>query len=89
MVIGVGGVLASPWLGGLLAAQTTPPSAQDRPGYYPPTLTGMRGSHPGSFEVAHAMRDGAFWQKAGKPVETGEEYDLIVVGGGISGLAAA
>jgi spermidine dehydrogenase len=87
MAIGVGGVLASPWLGGLLAAQTL--SAQDRPGYYPPTLTGMRGSHPGSFEVAHAMRDGTFWQKAGKPVETGEEYDLIVVGGGISGLAAA
>ncbi len=27
--------------------------------YYPPTLTGLRGSHPGSFEVAHAHRDGA------------------------------
>ena len=23
--------------------------------YYPPTLTGMRGSHKGSFEVAHAL----------------------------------
>ena len=64
-------------------------SAQDRPGYYPPTLNGMRGSHPGAFEVAHSLRDGTFWEKAGKPVETGEEYDLVVVGGGISGLAAA
>ena len=24
----------------------------DRP-YYPPSLTGLRGSHPGSFELAH------------------------------------
>lgn len=90
MALGVGGSLASPWLGGLLAAaQENPASAQDRPGYYPPTRTGMRGSHPGAFEVAHALRDGTFWQTAGKPVETGEEYDLVVVGGGISGLAAA
>jgi spermidine dehydrogenase len=49
----------------------------------------MRGSHPGAFEVTHSLRDGTFWEKAGKPVETGEEYDLVVVGGGISGLAAA
>lgn len=47
IAMGVGGTLASPWLGGLLAAQTPAPSAQDRPGYYPPTRTGMRGSHPG------------------------------------------
>jgi spermidine dehydrogenase len=89
IAIGAGGTLAGPWLSGLLAAQTSAPAAQNHPGYYPPTRTGMRGSHPGSFEVAHALRDGIFWQKAGKPVETGEEYDLIVVGGGMSGLAAA
>jgi spermidine dehydrogenase len=89
MAIGVGGALASPWLGGLLAAQASATSAQDRPGYYPPTLNGMRGSHPGAFEVAHALRDGTFWEEAGKPFDTGEEYDLVVVGGGISGLAAA
>jgi spermidine dehydrogenase len=57
--------------------------------YYPPARTGMRGSHPGSFEAAHSLRDGTFWDSAGKPEETGEKYDLIVVGGGISGLAAA
>jgi len=62
---------------------------QDRPGYYPPTLTGMRGSHDGSFEAAHSERDGDFWKHAGTPVNTGENYDLIVIGGGISGLAAA
>jgi len=89
MAVSAGGAMVSPWLGGLLGAQAPAPSAQDRPGYYPPTRTGMRGSHPGAFEVAHALRDGTFWEKAGKPVETGETYDLIVVGGGISGLAAA
>ncbi len=56
--------------------------------YYPPALTGLRGSHPGSFEVAHEMRDGKVFE-VGPDGETGETYDLIVVGGGISGLAAA
>jgi spermidine dehydrogenase len=62
---------------------------QDRPDYYPPTLTGMRGSHPGSFEAAHALRDRTFPKSGASPLDTGEQYDLIVVGGGISGLAAA
>jgi spermidine dehydrogenase len=65
------------------------PEPQNRPGYDPPVSTGMRGSHPGSFETAHSLRDGTFWSKAGKPVELREKYDLVVVGGGISGLAAA
>jgi spermidine dehydrogenase len=88
VALGVGGALASPWLNPLLAAQESA-SPQDRAGYYPPTLTGMRGSHPGAFETAHQLRDGEFWEKAGKPLETGETYDLVVVGGGMSGLAAA
>jgi spermidine dehydrogenase len=46
----------------------------------------MRGSHPGSFEAAHALRDR---KSAGSASDTHEDYDLIVVGGGISGLAAA
>jgi spermidine dehydrogenase len=57
--------------------------------YYPPALTGLRGSHVGSFEVAHAVRDGDFWKTAGKPQPLREQYDLIIVGAGISGLSAA
>src|SRR3981189_2149251 len=52
-------------------------------GYDPPSSTGLRGSHPGSFEIAHSLRDGTFWKTSGKPIDTGEVYDLIVVGGGI------
>ena len=62
---------------------------QNHSGYNPPVATGMRGSHSGSFEIAHSLRDGTFWKTAGKPIDTGEVYDLIVVGGGISGLSAA
>jgi spermidine dehydrogenase len=63
--------------------------AQDRPGYDPPAAHGLRGSHPGAFEVAHRLRDGTFWSSAGNPESSGETYDLIVVGGGISGLSSA
>src|SRR5579871_1226011 len=62
---------------------------QDTAGYYPPALTGLRGSHAGSFEDAHKLREGNFSKSAGKPADTGESYDLVIVGGGISGLAAA
>jgi len=60
-----------------------------KPGYYPPTSEGLRGSHPGSFEVAHQMRDGKRWDKPGDSIDDGEEYDLVVVGAGLSGLAVA
>ncbi|MDG0992160.1 MAG: NAD(P)/FAD-dependent oxidoreductase, partial [Luminiphilus sp.] len=62
-------------------------SPPDSSAYYPPIQTGMRGSHEGSFEVAHELA----W-RGNKPAhyETlNEHYDLIVVGAGMSGLAAA
>ena len=88
IAIGIGGLAAHSWLDGF-DAHASGESLQDAPGYYPPALTGMRGSHEGSYEVSHALRDGRFWSTAGQPVSTRESYDLVVVGGGISGLAAA
>lgn len=55
--------------------------------YYPPKLTGLRGSHDGSFESAHQLAREQF--KFAEPAKVEEDYDLVIVGAGISGLAAA
>jgi spermidine dehydrogenase len=81
------GALAPPRL--LAAGLFDEPQLQNAPGYYPPAKLGMRGNHDGSFAVAHEMRDGETASGLGKPIDTAETYDLVVVGGGISGLAAA
>src|SRR5713226_4474707 len=73
----------------LLAATAIPAGPEKSTDYYPPALTGLRGSHPGSFDAAHSLRDGTFWERAGSPLDTHENYDVVVVGGGISGLSAA
>lgn len=81
MGIGTGATLLAP---AELFAQLAPDGPSD---YYPPILTGMRGNHPGSFEVSHALA----WSGV-KPAEhrnLGEHYDLVIVGAGVSGLAAA
>lgn len=55
--------------------------------YYPPARTGMRGSHPGSFEAAHErIQNRARYYQVD---EKSNYYDLVVVGAGISGLSAA
>ncbi len=56
-------------------------------GVYPPTLTGLRGNHPGSYDVAHALARGG--QRPTQFEEVDYVYDLVVVGAGISGLTAA
>jgi spermidine dehydrogenase len=84
--VGIASGVLAPELATAAAAEQ---EAQNTKGYYPPTRLGLRGSHPGAFEAAHQLRDGVFWNKASALVDTGERYDLVVVGGGISGLAAA
>ena len=87
---GAGGLLLQGYSGtGARAAQSGPTMLSDSlsASYYPPTLTGMRGSHDGSFEVAHALA----WrgEKPSQYQTLDEHYDLVVVGAGMSGLAAA
>src|ERR1700743_2666285 len=81
---GLGGPGRNP--AGGAAAET---EVQNAAGYYPPARLGMRGSHPGSFEAAHELRDGDFWNGATTLHDASENFDLVVVGGGISGLSAA
>ena len=87
VLVGAATALSGPLLGAY-ATEATPEerAAQDLPGYYPPLLNGLRGSHPGSFEAAHALRDRRGLEQ---DIDTRESYDLVVVGGGLSGLAAA
>jgi spermidine dehydrogenase len=85
IAVGASLVADSPWLEAF-GVPDSPFAREKEPAYYPPSKTGMRGSHDGSWEVAHDMRDGKQWPDA---IDDGETYDLIVVGGGISGLSAA
>ncbi len=87
VLVGAATALTGPMLKAYAAdAADIGSGAQGQPGYYPPLLTGMRGSHPGSFENAHALRDG---RKPEPGTDSEEIYDLVVVGGGISGLSSA
>ena len=87
---GVGAVAATALVPGCVApnggaARGPVPSPAD----YPPARSGLRGSQPGSFEVAHelAFKGRTDWGSVRFPDP--DVYDLVVVGGGISGLSAA
>lgn len=79
------GTLVVPKWAWALEQEYAPERAAD---YDPPRLTGMRGDHVGSFEVGHQLRDRRSIDVS-SAAHTGETYDLVVVGGGLSGLAAA
>src|SRR5215469_9586214 len=92
VAIGVGGSLlgAAVRPEELLAAGVLDDFAPEKaPDYDPPRLLGMRGNHEGTYNSAHRLRDGAALDSFGAAEDTNEHYDLVVVGGGISGLAAA
>jgi len=80
--VAIGASLMTPW---------TEVFGAENPGfalgtdYYPPAKTGLRGSHNGAWETMHARVAGTTWP-VGAPED---DYDLVVVGGGISGLSAA
>ena len=84
------GIGSAGWLAGCAPGETPlppDPGFERAAGYYPPGLTGLRGDHEGSFESAHILKDGGL--SIADAIDARESYDLVVVGGGISGLAAA
>jgi len=92
VAVGIGGT----FVGGSVAADTLLAAAaldelapEKAPDYYPPARLGMRGNHDGTFTFAHRLRDGEGPDSFGDAADTREKYDLVIVGGGISGLAAA
>jgi len=80
--VAIGASLISPWAEVFGA---DPAKFALGPDYYPPAKTGLRGSHDGAWETMHARVSGATWPNSAPE----DEYDLVVVGGGISGLSAA
>ena len=102
VLIGAGAVVAGGWLAACTADGspiTTSGATASGTGIgglvtpalpaYPPALTGLRGQIDTAAAVPHMLRDGTFWDAAGAAQDTGETYDLVIVGGGISGLSAA
>ena len=80
--VAIGASLLTPWAE---VFGTNPSKFDLGPDYYPPAKTGLRGSHDGAWETMHARVAGTTWKQGA----TEEDYDLVVVGGGISGLSAA
>jgi len=86
---GFGAVAASSFVPGVAFADEVFAAEVAGRQYYPPALTGMRGNHDGSFDIAHKLaREG---KRDWGPVEEPDSdiYDLVVVGAGLSGLSAA
>src|SRR5262252_2727357 len=81
VAIAITGAIADRALAGI------PLAAQSRA--YPPELTGLRGNYPDAIAAFGPMQRGAYRQFPASDVDTREDYDLVIVGAGISGLAAA
>lgn len=64
-------------------------AAPRQTGDYPPHRVGLRGQRPEAAALGHTVRDRRFRELPSDVVDTGERYDLVVIGAGISGLAAA
>ncbi|MBC6950989.1 hypothetical protein DWB58_23925 [candidate division KSB1 bacterium] len=75
--------------GAALACQRPPRvNAAVRPAFYPPEASGLRGQDMASTQLGHLVRDDVYLNQNENSVDTGEAYDLIVIGAGLSGLSA-
>lgn len=101
MAVGAGALVAGGALsgcatgswGGIHNEVVDPPDGWSYAGHgdpaYPPAMTRLRGSANPAMRIPHELRDGIFWSGDKEIHATGERYDLVVVGAGISGLSAA
>src|ERR1700752_213599 len=79
VAIGTGATLLGGAIGSeqILAAAAFDELAPEKaPDYYPPSRTGIRGNHDGSFTFAHRMRDGESASSLGDAIASGESYAL-------------
>jgi spermidine dehydrogenase len=72
--------------GSAMAAQAFPALEASN---YPPLRTGLRGNYPEAVDIFDPIRQGRYAQFPVQNSEIREEYDLVIVGAGMSGLAAA
>ena len=74
----------------LMASAAQSPAQDDWTGYGGVgDYANSNGNTTGVLEAGHQIRDGLFESLPANAIDTGETYDCVVVGGGISGLAAA
>ena len=64
------------------------PAAENKT-QYPPLRSGLRGQYPAAVAEFDRIRQGAYARFPLADGDIHEEYDLVIVGGGISGLSAA
>jgi spermidine dehydrogenase len=83
IAIGIGGAVLG--AANFAKAQTSTAS----PANYPPTRSGLRGNYPAAVDEFDRIRAAQYAQFPVSDGDIHEEYDLVIVGGGISGLAAA
>ena len=91
LAVGVAGACAASAseLSGASGQQAAAPAQRLDAAVYPPLRAGLRGDYPSSLEDFDGIRAGAFARASDAGSDTREDYDLVIVGAGISGLAAA
>ena len=80
--------------GGYAFLKEFPAEAATLPGVsgeanYPPLRQGLRGQYPAAVEEFEKIREGKYAKFPLSEENISEEFDLVIVGGGISGLSAA